>query len=140
MSVSERNKDIHIVSELLLVHLPEQLQAKNDKLCKDICAVIAISLKRITLDIEQSAKAWDKRAYFSKADALRREYVWSEAAWKSAEAMAYAPKPFDANDLKTLGAAVPNQFLELLQRPRFKDISMVKGAALQARGTMLLKK
>ncbi len=140
MSVSDRNKDIHIVSELLLVHLPEQLQSGNDKLCRDICAVIAISLKRITLDIEQSAKAWEKKAYFSKSDALRREYAWSEAAWKLAEGCAYAPKVFDSADLKALGQAVPNQYLELLQRPRFKDIGMVKGAALQARGTMLMKK
>ena len=137
MAVNERNKDIHMVSELLLVHLPETLEKKDDKLCKDICAVIAINLKRIDADVDKSATAWEKRDYFFKADELRREFLWLPAAQQLAEQLAYAAQNFETADLQRLGKAIPNKILELLQKPRFKDITQLRGAALQARTTVL---
>ena len=137
MAVNERNKDIHMVSELLLIHLPETLEKHDDKLCKDICAVIAINLKRIDVDVDKSATAWEKRDYFMKADELRREFLWLPTARQLAEQLAYAPQKFEAADLKRLGASIPNKILELLQKPRFKNIDQLRGAAAQARATVL---
>ena len=140
MAANERIKDIHMVSELLLVHLPETFEKRDDKLCKDICAVIAINLKRIDADVDKSATAWEKRDYFFKADELRREFLWLPTAQQLAEGLAYSPQQFETADLKRLGAAIPNKFLELLQRPRFKDVSQLRGAAAQVRATLLKPK
>lgn len=137
MSVKERNQDLHMVAELVKVHLPNTLNKLNDPaLCKDICAVLAINLRRIAADVEKSANAWDKRTYHSKADALRRENAWAEQAAEMSEIFAYSPKRFDADDLARLQRLVPED-LELLQRPRFKNIEDVRGAAAAARKTVL---
>ena len=51
MSIKERNQDMHMVAELIQVHLPKTLNTLNDSaLCKDICAVLAINLRRIAAD------------------------------------------------------------------------------------------
>lgn len=123
-----------MVAELIKVHLPSSLS--DDELCRDLCAVLAINLKRIADDIENSAKAWDKKAYHSKADELRRDNVWASEAAVLAENLAYRAQKFGAGDLLRLQTLIP-QNLELLQRPRFKDLAAVRGAAAAARKTVL---
>ncbi len=137
MSIKERNQDMHMVAELIQVHLPNTLNNLNDSaLCKDICAVLAINLRRIAADIENSANAWDKRTYHSKADALRRENAWAGQAAEVSEIFAYSPKRFDTDDLAHLQRIIPAD-LELLQRPRFKNVEDMRGAAAAARKTVL---
>ena len=126
-----------MVTELVRIHLPENL--KDNELCKDMCAVIAVNLRRVHADTEQSAKAWDKRAYHSKAEELRQEMVWVLPLSQIVEAMAYSPKKFDAGDVERLNKLLPD-FLELPLRPRFKDVAMLRGAAGAARATLLKKK
>ena len=126
-----------MVTELVRIHLPEQV--KDNELCKDMCAVIAVNLRRVHADTEQSAKAWDKRTYFSKAEELRAEMAWALPLAQIVEAMAYTPKKFDQADVTRLNTLLPD-FLELPLRPRFKDVSVLRGAAGAARATLLKKK
>lgn len=137
MSVSERNQDLRMAMELVCVHLPKNL--KDDALCKDMCAVVAINLRRVVADIEKSASAWDKRTYHSKADALRREMDWADRAAQVAEALAYSAKRFDAGDLKRLVALIPDD-ADIPERARFKDVEQLRGAAAAARQTMLRRR
>lgn len=136
MTVKERNQELRMVAELAEVHLPASL-ADGD-LCKDICAVIAINLRRFAADGEKSASAWDKRAYHSKADELRREIAWALPAARIAESLAYSPRQFSAADLQRLRAALPSNLnAELGARPRFKNLEVLRGAAAAARQTLL---
>ncbi|HEY3289101.1 MAG TPA: hypothetical protein VGK87_03140 [Anaerolineae bacterium] len=139
MSVKERNQDLRMVMELVYAHLPNTLT--DSDLCKDICAVVAINLRRVADDVEKSAQAWDKKAYHSKADELRREMAWVLPASQVAESLAYQPGKFTKNELTRLRSAVPeNLELEAATRARFKDVSVLRGAADAARQTMLRKK
>ena len=137
MSVKERTQDLNMVVELVRTHLPENL--KDSDLCKDLCSVVAINLRRVHDDAEQSAKAWDKRTFHSKADDLRTEMAWAAPLAQIAEAMAYTPKKFDAADCTRLNDLLPD-FLEMPLKQRFKDVSVLRGAAAAARNTMLKKK
>ncbi len=137
MTTKERNQDIRIVAELVQVHLPNSLQ--DSDLCKDMCSVIAISLRRYAEDAEKSASAWDKRAYHTKADELRRGFAWATPAAQIAEQLAYTPRKFSAEDLRRLQSLLPPN-LELPVRPRFKDVQVLRGAAAAARQTLLKKK
>lgn len=139
MSVKERNQDLRMVMELVYAHLPNTLT--DSDLCKDVCAVVAINLRRVADDIENSAAAWDKKAYHSKADDLRREMAWVLPAAQLAESLAYQIAKFTKNELIRLRAAVPEDTeLEAAVRPRFKDVSILRGAAAAARQTLLKKK
>ena len=43
-------------------------------------AFIVFSLRGIAASIDKSASAWEKRDYYLKADAFRREWAWVEPA------------------------------------------------------------
>jgi hypothetical protein len=137
MAVKERNQDMRMVLELVRIHLPKNLN--DSDLCKDICAVVAVNLRRIAADSEKSAEAWDKRAYHSKADELRREMGWALPAAQIAESLAYVPRKFTRADWERLQSLVPED-TEMGTRPRFKDIEALRGAAAAARQTLLKKK
>jgi hypothetical protein len=137
MSVKERNQDLRMVIELVRVHLPNSLN--DSDLCKDICAVIAVNLRRVAADTEKSAAAWDKKAYHSKADELRREMAWALPTAQIAESLAYVPRRFTREDLQRLQGLVQGE-VELGTRPRFKDVEVLRGAAAAARQTVLKKK
>ena len=128
-----------MVMELVYAHLPNTLT--DSDLCKDICAVVAINLRRVAEDTEKSAAAWDKKAYHSKADELRREMAWVLPAAQAAELLAYLPSKFTKNDMARLRAVIPEDVdLEAAKRARFKDVSALRGAAAAARQTLLKKK
>ena len=137
MSVKERSQDLNMTVELVRTHLAATL--KDSNLCKDICSVIAINLRRVHEDTENSAKVWDKKHFHVKADELRAELAWAWPLSQIAEAMAYSPKPFDAADCKRLNDLLPD-FLEVPLRPRFKDVHLLRGAAAAARATLLKKR
>ncbi len=43
---------------------------------KDICAFALLSLRALSASIDQTAKAWENRDYWIKADRLRSEWDW----------------------------------------------------------------
>ena len=45
---------------------------------KDMIAFIVFSLRGIAASIDKSASAWEKRDYYLKADAFRRDWAWVE--------------------------------------------------------------
>lgn len=137
MTVKERTQDMRMVDELVRVHLPRALD--DAELCRDILAVVAVNLRRIAADTEKSAAAWDKRAYHTKADELRREMGWVMPAAQIVESLAYSPRKLNPSDLDRLQKLVPVD-PEPPARPRFKDINVLRGAAAAARTTLLKKK
>ncbi len=126
-----------MVVELVREHMFENLDDSN--LCKDMCAVIAINLRRVHADTERSANAWDKRAFHTKAEELRRDMAWAMPMSQLAETIAYAPHTFTNDDIDRLLSFLPEE-LEMPKRPRFKDVAPLRGAAAAARQTILKKK
>ena len=53
---------------------------KLDAEAKDMAAFIVISLRGIAASVDKSASAWEKRDYYLKADAFRRDWEWVEPA------------------------------------------------------------
>jgi len=137
MTVKERNRDLQMVAELVREHLFEHVN--DSDLCKDICAVLAITLRRVHEDTEKSANAWDKRAYHSKADALRRQMSWVLPMAQLAESLAYSSAPFMLDDAMRLRAMLPAS-IEASKRVHFKDIERLRGAAAAARQTLLKRR
>lgn len=125
-----------MVSELARTHLPS---TPDDGLRKDICAVIAINLRHFADDAETSAKAWDKKAYHTKADELRRDVAWASPMAQIAESMAYTPRKLEPADIKRLQGMLPDDVI-LPERMRFKKIDSLRGAAAAARQTLLKRK
>ncbi len=137
MTIKERSQDLNMVVELVREHMFENLSDSN--LCKDMCAVVAINLRRVHDDTEKSANAWDKRTFHTKADELRRDMAWVTPMSKLAEMIAYSPHKFTNDDIDRLLSFLPEE-LEMPKRPRFKDVAPLRGAAAAARQTMLKKK
>jgi hypothetical protein len=137
MAVRERNQYLDMVVELVREHLFEKLS--DAELCKDMCAVIAINLRKTHEDTESSAKAWDKKHFHSKADELRRDGQWALPMAQVAESLAYAPKALGSDDVDRLMGMLPED-LEMPKRRRFKDLEMLRGAAAAARQTMLKRR
>ncbi len=134
MTIKERSQDLSMAVEIVRKHLFEHLG--DSELCKDMCATLAILLRRVHEDAEKSAKAWDKRAFFLKADALRREMGWALPLAELAESLAYSRAPFTRSDAERLLKALPAN-LEMPKRPRFKSAELMRGAAAAARQTLL---
>lgn len=44
----------------------------------DLSAFVLLQLKDISASVDQTAGAWEKRDYWVKADAFRRQWVWIE--------------------------------------------------------------
>jgi hypothetical protein len=72
---TERNQLRRTVAEALR-HLMSKKQFDEES--KDLVALIVYSLRGITEGIEQSARAWEKRDYFVKADKFRMDWAWAE--------------------------------------------------------------
>jgi hypothetical protein len=137
MSVKERNQNLNMVAEIVREHLFEHLD--DDGLCKDMCAVLAVTLRRVYEDAEKSAQAWDKRAYHSKADTLRREMAWALSMAQLAESLAYSPRKFAFADLEQLVKLLPSEH-RTPKRTHVKDVERWRGAAAAARQTLLKKR
>ncbi|MEJ2607693.1 MAG: hypothetical protein P8Z41_13595 [Anaerolineales bacterium] len=48
---------------------------------KDICAFALFALKALAASIDQTAKAWENRDYWIKADRLRSDWEWTTSAY-----------------------------------------------------------
>ena len=125
MTVADRKKQLRIVAEMLLVHLPAVLD--DQPLARDLLTVVSLALRAAVADAEKSANAWDRRAYHLKADELRREWQWAPGAANYAAGLAERAAPITADDLERLCALIGMP----LDRPRqllYKDPTAFRGA------------
>jgi hypothetical protein len=127
MAIKDRNQQLRVVAEILLVHIPDLLN-KDPGLARDLLSVAGTALAEIYEDAEQSAKAWDKRAYHVRADEMRREWDWSLAASNYALGLALRSAPLKAEDLSKLRRLIQPD-LEKPARKQISDPSRFRGAA-----------
>jgi hypothetical protein len=73
----QRNSLRRAIAEVL-----RRMSAKSnvDAEVKDMVAFIVFSLREIAASVDKSASAWEKRDYYLKADAFRRDWAWVEPA------------------------------------------------------------
>ncbi len=131
MAVKERERQLRVVAEILLVHIPATLPA-DQALVRDLLAVVGTALRAIHEDAEQSARAWDKRAYDIKSDKLRREWGWALGASNYALGLALRKQPPDVNALRKLRQLIRPE-LTKSQRRQIKDPTRFRGAARAVR-------
>ena len=127
MAIKERRQQLRVVAEILLVHLPDILQ-NDQELARDLLSVAGKALLTIYEDAEQSAKAWDKRAYDVKADKLRREWDWTLGASNYALGLALRATPLTKTSLAKLRIMIRPE-LERPARRQIKDPTRFRGAA-----------
>ena len=127
MTVKERKRQLRVVAELLLVHLPAALSA-DQALARDLLAVVGTALRAIHADAEKSARAWDKRAYDLKSDKLRREWGWALGAANYARGLALRKQEPDREALRKLRLLIRPE-LTKARREQIKDPTRFRGAA-----------
>jgi hypothetical protein len=138
MSVQDRNRQLRVVAEILLVHIPRCLE-EDQELARDLLAVAGTALHTIHEDAEKSARAWDKRAYDVKADQLRREWDWALGAANYVTGLALRG---DRLTRETLARACRMIKVEL-ERParrQIKDPAGFRGAARAVRAQQAQKR
>ncbi len=127
MAVQERERQLRLVAEILLIHLPAQL-AEDQPLAHDLLAVVGTALHAIHEDAEQSAKAWDKKAYHVKADELRREWDWALGAANYATGLALRAEPLTLDTLVKVRRIIRPE-LTRPSRRQIPDPARFRGAA-----------
>ena len=125
MTIADRRKQLRIVAEMLLVHLPKVLA--DQSLARDLLAVTSLAIRAAAADAEKSAEAWDKRAYHVKADELRREWEWAPGAANYAAGLADRSQPLTAADLEKLQSLI-GLGLERPKRLHYKNPEAFRGA------------
>lgn len=128
MPITDRNRQLRVVAELLLVHLPATLKQNEQALAHDLLAVAGTALREVYDDAQQSAKAWDKRAYDVKADYLRREWDWALGASNYALGLALRADPVTPEALCKLRTLIVPE-LERPARKQITDPARFRGAA-----------
>lgn len=70
-----RNRHLRSIAEIL-----RRLSQKGqmDAEAKDMAAMIVYLLREIDAGVKQSAKAWEKRDYWMKAERFMRDWTWTE--------------------------------------------------------------
>ncbi len=131
MSIQERNRQLRIVSEILLVHLPECL-TKDQALARDLLAVAGKALQAIYDDADGSSKSWDKRAYHVRADELRREWDWALGAANYALGLALQAEPLTQSSLAKLRILIRPD-IEAPARRQIQEPERFRGAAKAVR-------
>jgi len=138
MSTTERARQLRVIAEILLVHIPGLLK-EDQPLAHDLLAVAGTAISNIYEDVEQSAKAWDKRAYHVKADNLRREWDWTLGAANYATGLALNSDPLTTTSLAKLRLLIrPN--LEKPARRQIKSPQNFRGAAQAVRVQLAQKR
>ena len=127
MAIKDRNRQLRVVAEILLVHLPELID-KDQSLARDLLSVAGTALRDIYEDAEQSAKAWDKKAYHVRADAFRREWDWSLGASNYALGLAARATPLSHDALARFRQLIRPQ-IEKPARRQIPDPTRFRGAA-----------
>ncbi len=127
MPTKERDQQMRVVAEILLIHLPEVL-TKDQALAHDLLAVVGTALNTVYEDAEHSTEAWDKRAYHSRADAMRKEWVWALAASNYALGLALRPDPLTPTMLEKVQRLI-HPGLQRPARRQVTDPARFRGAA-----------
>lgn len=70
-----RNQHRRTIAELLRLLMQK---SKIDGDVKDMVSHIVLCLHEINVGVEQTAKAWEKREYWMKAERFMREWDWSK--------------------------------------------------------------
>jgi hypothetical protein len=123
--IADRNKQMRIVAEMLLVHLPAVLN--DQSLTRDLLTVTSLAIRAAADDAEKSAAAWDKKAYHVKADELRREWEWAPGATNYAAGLADRQQPITSVDLEKLNTLIGVE-LERPKRLHYKNPNAFRGA------------
>lgn len=123
--IADRKKQMRIVAEMLLVHLPALLD--DPSLARDLLTVVSLAIRAAAADAEKTATAWDKRAYHLKADQLRREWLWAPGAANYATGLADRSQPPAQADLQKLRALIGFE-LERPRRLRYKNPEAFRGS------------
>ncbi len=131
MTIKERNQQLRVIAEILLVHMPELLD-EDPELARDLLSVAGTALRDVYDDAEQSAKAWDKRAYDLRADELRREWSWALGASNYALGLALRQQQLRAGDIEKLKRLIEPD-LEKPYRRQITDPDRFRGAAQAVR-------
>lgn len=108
---TERNRLRRTIAEAL--RLLGQKGAIDDE-ARDLAALIVFSLRQIAQGVDMSAKAWEKRDYYMKADRFRLEWEWVDSLANQLERVLLAGR---WNDL-------PLVLARLL--PHFSDVKLTK--------------
>ena len=108
---TERNQLRRTIAEALRHLLTKK---KLDDESKDLVALIVYSLRGIAQGIDQSARAWEKRDYYVKADKFRMDWAWAEKNANRLEVMLRGE----------LWNELPFALAELA--PKFSDITVTK--------------
>jgi len=143
MTVADRKKQLRIVAEMLLVHLPATLH--DQELARDLLTIVSLAIRAAAedadksasaWDADKSASAWDQRAYHVKADELRREWEWAPGAANYAAGLtcpggqcqgANRPQPITPADVQKLCALIDAD-LEYPKRLLYKEPASFRGA------------
>jgi hypothetical protein len=125
VTLKERRKQLRIVAEMLLVHVPAVLQ--DQELARDLLCVVSVAIRAAEADAEKSAAAWDKRTYHLKADELRRQWAWAAGAANYALGLANRPQALKVSDLKKLRGLIGIE-LERPKRLKFSRPEAFRGA------------
>ncbi len=132
MTIKERKRQLRVVAEILVVHVPDSLDKDDIGLTRDLLAVVGTSLRAIYDDAEQSARAWDKRAYDVKADELRREWDWALGASNYALGLALRDASPTADAVRKLRQLIKPK-LEKPYHTQIKDPARFRSAAKAVR-------
>jgi len=77
-SPDSAGKDRTRLSKTIVLALRELMkQTEPDTLTKDLTAYVVLALEEIARNIDGSVAAWEKRAYWVKADRFRLEWEWA---------------------------------------------------------------
>jgi hypothetical protein len=98
----------------LLARNPALGDGRFDDEAKDMTAFFAFNLRAIGETIEESARAWDDRNYWKKAEKLRADWRWAPAAADALETLA----------LDGRWAEVPPVLLTLV--PHFQSVTVAQ--------------
>lgn len=138
MAIKERNQKMRVIAEILLVHLPVIIKT-DQALAHDLLAVAGTALRDIWEDAEQSAKSWDKRAYHSRADDMRREWNWALGASNYATGLALRTTPLTDDALnKVRKLIVPG--IDKPARKQIQEPGRFRGAAAVVKQQQASKK
>ncbi len=106
-----KRRHAHMRSCAEVLRLLAQRSGFDDE-ARDMTAFLVFNLRGIYETIEESARAWDDRDYWRKAEALRETWRWSRTAADELEALILADR----------WSAVPPLLLDLV--PRFNGITV----------------
>src|SRR5690606_26867790 len=98
----------------LLAQRPALATGRFDDEARDLTAFLAFNLRGISETIEESARAWDDRNYWKKAEKLRADWRWAPAAADALERLA----------LDGRWAEVPPVLIALV--PHFQSVTVVQ--------------